>query len=132
MAPVEVNEASSDELENNTPLEVRQLARCIIEEDVQIAPDREGTAPFKVSFDSSASVAPCGKIVKAIWGFGDGGKARGTKVTHTYSVPGEYSVNLHLTDNKGNGNWLIDYVVSVTAEKTSTKRNLHQATNPSR
>lgn len=127
------NEASSDELENNTPLELRQLTRCIIEEDVRIAPDGEGRAPFKVSFDSSAAVAPCGKIVKSIWSFGDGAKASGTRVTHTYSAPGEYIVKLNLTDNNGNRNLLdIEYVVIVIAEKTSIERRPQQATKPSR
>ena len=114
------NEPSSDELENNIPLELRQLTRCAIDEIVNITPDGSGVAPFEVTFDCSSSVAPCGKIVNSIWSFGDGTIARGVKVTHTYAAPGEYTVTVKLSDNKGNRNLLmIDYAVMVTAENTS-------------
>jgi hypothetical protein len=37
------------------------------------------------------------------WSFGDGASASGTSVTHTYTVPGTYTVTLHSTDELGNG-----------------------------
>lgn len=129
----EQNEPSSDELESNTPMELRKLKRCVIEEIVTITPDGIGVAPFAVAFDGSSSVAPCGKLIKWIWSFGDGTKARGAKVTHTYAAPGEYTVKLELTDSKGNRNLVdMDYVVTVTAENMSTERLLRKTEKPTR
>lgn len=117
------NEASGDELERNTPAALRKLTRCIIEESVSISPDGVVALPVAITFDSSASTAPCGKLVKWTWDFGDGEKAGGAKVTHVYSAPGEYIVRLRLIDNKGNRNQPeIDYAVSVTSENVSTEK----------
>ncbi len=127
------NEASSDELEAITTPELRELTRCIIEEDVTIAPEGEGKAPLRFTFDSSGAVAPCGKIVESIWSFGDGTKAIGTTVTHTYSGPGEYIVKLSLTDNKGHRNLLdTEYALTVRGEKSSIEIRRKQTTKPGR
>jgi PKD repeat protein len=132
-SPDDQNEPSSDELERNTPIELRQQTRCVIEENVTITPDGDGVVPLAVTFDSSASKAPCGRIVKRIWHFGDGAKARGAKVTHTYAMSGEYIANLHLADNKGNRNLLeIDYAVTVTAVRVSTERLTRKPGGPVR
>lgn len=126
----EPNEPSSDELEKNTPREVRELTRCAIEEIVIITPGETNVASFTVAFDSSASLAPCGKIVKSIWSFGDGTKSREAKVTHTYAAPGDYTVRLELTDDRGNRNLIdIEYAVMVTAENVSTERRLNKKRN---
>ncbi len=54
----------------------------------------------KVVFDASASTDD-GSIVSYSWSFGDGGTGTGVKTTHTYTVAGQYSVTLSVTDNLG-------------------------------
>jgi PKD repeat protein len=106
---------------------MKELTRCAIEEIVTITPGGTSDASFALAFDSSASLAPCGKIVKSIWSLGDGTKARGAKVTHNYAAPGDYTVKLELTDDRGNRNLVdIEYAVMVTAENVSTERRLHK------
>jgi len=64
------------------------------------AEPREGTAPLTVAFDASAST---GAIVRYTWDFGDG-TTQETQVPttqHTYTDPGEYEVELTVTDTSG-------------------------------
>ena len=110
-----VHEPTREELERLIPSTVRQRMQCSIEEKVTAKP-AEGAPPLTVSFDASASFAPCGKIVKWTWDFGDGTSAKGSKMKHTYRKPGEYVVNVNLADKKGNVNFAqLDYVVRVSA-----------------
>lgn len=110
-----VIEAGRDELERAIPSSVRRRMRCSIEEHVTAKPE-DGMAPLTVNFDASASIGPCGKIVKWIWDFGDGTSGKGAKVKHTYKRPGEYTVNVSLADKKGNINYVqTDYAVRVSA-----------------
>lgn len=60
-----------------------------------------GTAPFTVNFDASLSSDPDGSIVSYEWDFGDNNKASGSKVQHTFTSPGTYTVTLKVTDNLG-------------------------------
>jgi hypothetical protein len=52
-------------------------------------------------FDASDSYDIDGEIVSYEWDFGDGTVAQGIAVQHTYSVPGEYTVALTVTDDDG-------------------------------
>lgn len=61
--------------------------------------------PLTVSFDPTSS---SGTFTQYVWDFGDGETSREFKPTHTYRFPGEYTVQLKITDNKG--------VVSTTRE----------------
>jgi PKD repeat protein len=54
-----------------------------------------------ITFDASASYDPDGTIVSYQWKFGDTGTATGKIVTHKYTAPGTYQVNLTVTDNEG-------------------------------
>jgi len=74
------------------------------------APTADGTAgePYVILFDeqpiwfnASRSVDSDGTIVSYHWIFGDGATADGKIVNHTYTSPGNYSVNLTVTDNDG-------------------------------
>lgn len=69
-------------------------------------------ADFKVSpgfayrdtllrFDASRSNDPDGGITNYHWKFGDGKQDRGKVVTHKYGRPGDFSVRLTVTDNRG-------------------------------
>jgi PKD domain-containing protein/Big-like domain-containing protein len=55
-----------------------------------------------VSFDGSPSSDLDGTVTSYSWIFGDGsGPAGGVTVTHTYAKPGNYTVQLSVTDNSG-------------------------------
>ena len=100
------SELSVDELDRNIPDTLRKQIACSIEEDVTVTPDEGGPAPLKVTFDATRSTAPCGKIERWIWKFGDGSKGSGARVTHIYMKPGSYYATLEMRDSKGNRNWL--------------------------
>lgn len=60
--------------------------------------------PFQdeqVTFDGSSSYDPDGEIVSWQWDFGDGAVGEGEVVDHAYSVPGDYTVVLTVTDDSG-------------------------------
>ncbi len=61
-----------------------------------------GTVPLTVGLDAGNSVDPDGVITAYDWNFGDR-TAHGTdvRVTHTYEIPGIFSVKLTTTDNEG-------------------------------
>jgi len=62
----------------------------------------EGVAPFQVTFDASESRTPGQReIVGYEWDFGDGETGSGVSVTHTYTEPGDYSVGLTVTNDRG-------------------------------
>ena len=68
---------------------------------VQIAADpRSGTAPLPVRFTSAAR-DPEGKQLLMVWDFGDGAKAGGPSISHTYRSPGTYTATLTVTDPGG-------------------------------
>ena len=68
---------------------------------VQIAATpRSGTAPLKVRFTSAAR-DPEGKAVSTVWDFGDGSKAGGPSISHTYRSPGTYTATVTVTDPGG-------------------------------
>jgi PKD domain-containing protein len=107
-------EPSAEELDKAIPDTLRKRMACSIEENVVVTPDEGGPAPLKVTFDATQSTAPCGRIVKWIWKFGDGSKSSGAKVTHIYRKPGEYFATLEMRDNKRNLNYLqMEYAVAV-------------------
>lgn len=60
-----------------------------------------GSAPLTVTASGSTSRDPDGTIASYAWNFGDGATATGVQATHTYANPGEYTVTLTVTDDKG-------------------------------
>jgi len=54
-----------------------------------------------ITFNASLSYDPDGHIVSYEWDFGDGTKASGSVVNHTFTAPGTYRVTLTVTDNEG-------------------------------
>ena len=80
---------------------------------VQIAATpRRGTAPLKVTFTAAAS-DPDGDPVLYEWDFGDGGKAGGRKVSHTYAKAGTYTAKVTVDDLKG-GRATAEVLITVT------------------
>lgn len=74
--------------------------------------DRPPTATFttssanttvgqSVSFDATGTADPDGNIASYSWDFGDGSTGTGVIATHSYSIPGTYTVKLTTTDNSG-------------------------------
>lgn len=59
-----------------------------------------GTSPLSVSFDGSGSTGP-NPLVTWAWTFGDGSSGTGVQTKHTYSIPGNYTASLVVTDNLG-------------------------------
>jgi PKD repeat protein len=70
-----------------------------------------------VTFDASQSKAEGGKITEYQWSFGDGSTATGVSASHTYTEPGEYTVELTVTDDLGN---------SDTATRTITVEGVNE------
>ena len=61
-----------------------------------------GNVNQALNFDGSGSSAPSGKsLVSFAWNFGDGGTAAGAKPSHTYTVAGNYTATLTVTDSSG-------------------------------
>lgn len=66
-----------------------------------------GWLPLTVTFDATRSLDPAGllklenTIIRYEWDFGDGAKAQGVKVTHTYTDAGVFIATLSVTDDKG-------------------------------
>ncbi|MCR4404582.1 MAG: FG-GAP-like repeat-containing protein [Candidatus Acetothermia bacterium] len=60
-----------------------------------------GKPPLTVQFDGAASYDPDGSITAYNWDFGDGSKAAGAKVSHTYGAPGFYAATLTVQDDAG-------------------------------
>jgi PKD repeat protein len=52
-----------------------------------------------ITFDASSSYDPDGQIVSYEWDFGDGTNGTEEIVNHSYSSPGNYTVNLTVTDD---------------------------------
>jgi PKD repeat protein len=55
----------------------------------------------EIDFDASLSYDYDGYIMEWLWDFGDGTTSLGEITSHAYSNPGEYTVILKVTDNKG-------------------------------
>src|SRR5467141_398822 len=67
-----------------------------------------------VTFNGSASTDPDGNITMFAWVFGDGTTANGISlsvVSHSYAVPGNYTVSLTVTDNNGTFDTAVSYVL---------------------
>ncbi len=59
-----------------------------------------GIYPVEITFDGSPSRDPDGGIVQYSWNFGDGDRASGRVVRHTYSRWGTFSVSLTVLDDR--------------------------------
>lgn len=61
-------------------------------------PDKTGTVGVALSFSGSLSSDPNGTIQSYSWNFGDGTSGSGVSVSKTYTVAGNYTVTLTVTD----------------------------------
>lgn len=60
----------------------------------------EGSSPFGVTFDAGTSSDPDGTIVSYSWTFGDGLAGSGSTVSHTFTQPGLFVVELTVRDSR--------------------------------
>ena len=61
-----------------------------------------GVSPLTVLFDGTGSYDPEGRGLTYFWTFGDSSTDSGATTTHTYNLPGIYSGDLMVTDDRGN------------------------------
>jgi chitodextrinase len=60
-----------------------------------------GVVGRPVTFDGTDAPDPDGIVVAYIWNFGDGQTATGATPSHTYFLPGFFTVSLMVTDDDG-------------------------------
>jgi len=60
-----------------------------------------GTVGIAVQFDGSTSTDPDGSVTNYAWDFGDGNSGTGVGPVHIYNAPGNYTVQLTVTDDSG-------------------------------
>jgi PKD repeat protein len=60
-----------------------------------------GAANLPVGFDAGESSAQTGRIIGYTWDFGDGARAAGAQVAHSYTRPDTYQLTLTVIDNYG-------------------------------
>jgi PKD repeat protein len=66
-----------------------------------ISAPSDSLAGQPINFDASRSRRGTNAIARYEWQFGDGGKAEGQRVSHTYTAPAEFKVRLKVFDTKG-------------------------------
>ncbi len=64
-------------------------------------PDIVAAPRERLMFSGSGSLDPDGEPLRYIWDFGDGNRAQGEEVRHTYRRPDIYVVTLRVEDNSG-------------------------------
>ncbi|MBD3165901.1 PKD domain-containing protein, partial [bacterium] len=86
------NNASGDQLVvtvNDPPTAIAEADRTLVAtEDV-------------IRFSAAKSVDRDGKLLEYVWTFGDGKRAEGPRVTHSYNRPGSYTAELRVRDDSG-------------------------------
>ncbi len=70
-----------------------------------------------ITLDAKASYDPSGNALTYHWDFGDGTKANGSAVTHTYTKTGTY--DLKLTVSSADGTLTVTKVIDVVTQSTS-------------
>jgi len=75
----------------------------------------------EIEFNGSLSYDPDGQIVKYEWIFGDGTTGDGEVTTHVYSAPGDYEVELKVTDNDRASNTSKTIAVIVVPNRAPSK-----------
>lgn len=68
---------------------------------VSVGTDRAAFVDELLEFDATGTVDVDGNLISIVWDFGDGARASGFKVPHSYREPGVYQVNVLVTDDSG-------------------------------
>jgi PKD repeat protein len=75
-----------------------------------------GSAPLSVTFNDTSANTPTGWF----WSFGDGTNATVQNPAHTYTVPGNYSVSLNVTNDDGTDDITRSGYITVTSLPPTT------------
>ncbi|MFZ5364637.1 MAG: 7TM domain-containing protein [Patescibacteria group bacterium] len=75
--------------------------------------DRNVVVERQIFFSAAGSSAPKGAPVEYIWNFGDGNRATGQEVIHTYRNPGIYRASLTVQDRQSGQQSTDEFIVSV-------------------
>jgi hypothetical protein len=75
------------------------LTALALDNDMPVLKTSVSNSGATFNFDASAATDADGAPGAAQWDFGDGSKATGTKVIHSYTKPGTYSVAVRLPDS---------------------------------
>lgn len=86
----------SPDAENNPEAENQSALRLALE----AGPSRDGLIHRAVSFNVDTASVPQGQLNEVLWDFGDGTRASGARVTHTYTRPGTYLVKLRVSTDQ--------------------------------
>jgi hypothetical protein len=89
-----------------------------------------GNSPLTVAFSAMGSTDPDGALVTHAWDFGDGQKATGVTVSHTYTQRGAYTATLTVKDNNG-ATASASVPIQVTATPVEAPTNLYTQLNGS-
>lgn len=93
--------------DDNLTTSISQLVQIAPPIQVNLSPTAIISSPTiaqisqTITFDGSRSFDSDGQIVSYFWEFGDGQKARGPQVDHTYKAEGDYEVWLTVADDGG-------------------------------
>lgn len=68
---------------------------------VSVGTDRAVFVDELIEFDATGTVDVDGNLISIEWDFGDGARASGFKVPHSYREPGTYQVNVLVSDDSG-------------------------------
>lgn len=85
---------------------------------------QSGPAPLTVNF-TDYSFDPDGTIASRVWDFGDFTTGTGQSVSHTFTNPGVYKVELTVTDNDGASS-VLGYGFTVAGAPVSAPTNLQK------
>jgi len=98
--PDDANPIQEDS-DNNGVGDVCDSAANQLPSAINTADTTSGVNPLTVNFDGSNSTDPDGNITSYNWDFGDGNTANTVSAANTYTVAGNYSAILTVTDNDG-------------------------------
>lgn len=75
-----------------------------------------------ITFNASSSYDSYGSIVSYLWNFGDGTTATIIAPQHTYTIPGNYSVSLKVTDNNNAQSTIIRIIPVLLQQSNQTNQ----------
>ncbi len=78
-----------------------------------------GSTPLTVNFSSAGSLDPEGQPITYLWTFGDGTTSTAANPSHVYTLPGQYTVRLTVSDGV-NSTLAIPLFISAGSKPTAT------------
>ena len=98
---------------SNSRAETSKMIRVNHPPMVDAGPDRLICPNQEITFDASGSFDHDGTITRYLWNFGDGDRAEGKIVKHSYADPGLFRAELTISDNSGTDCGVVTDLVEV-------------------